>query len=541
VNGKYAGALSLTGASTSRVTIPDSASLHLTSGMTLEAWIKPTDYANYNGIAGKTSSNLPAPFDLYLSQGNGKPVFYVGDGGSHLGNLTGTSAPATGVWSHIVVVSSGSFASVTLTQYLNGATNGTTTLTNFTAADTVNSIKIASRNDLVTMFKGGIDEVRMSSSPRTAGWVATEFSNQNSPFTFLAIGVQETSGGSQVVATPTFNPPAGTYTGTQLVTIGTTTSGASIRYTTDGSTPTSSVGTLYVNPVSVSSNLTLKAIAYKAGMTDSLVAPAAYTINTGGPGWYNPSWTNRKAVTVDHTKVSGGASLANFAVLFSTTDANLKTVANGGKVGKSDGSDILFTAGDGTTKLDHELERYNASTGEVLAWVRIPSLSNATDTALYIYYGNAAAANQQNPTGVWDSSYKGIWHLSNGTVLNAGDSTANANNGSIIGAGAGAASPRAAHSGTPGRRRGQHTGCQSVSAAVRSWASQRATLAHRLQSAPRRCERTAGPRARRGVLRRRVRRVGRDAAARSSREVLHRPTRVRSRSAARQFRMVSRH
>jgi hypothetical protein len=56
---------------------------------------------------------------------------------------------------------------------------------------------------------------------------------------------------------------------------------------------------------------------------------------------------------------------------------------------------------------------------------------------LYIYYGNAAAANQQNPAGVWDSSYKGVWHLPNGTILNGSDSTANANNGSIIGAGAG--------------------------------------------------------------------------------------------------------
>jgi subtilisin family serine protease len=381
---------------------------------TVEAWINPTDFANYDGIVGKTNSYLPAPFDLYLNQGDGKPVFYVGDGGSHYGNLTGTAAPSTGAWSHIVVVASGSPASVTLTQYLNGAANGATTLTNFTAADTNNSIKIASRNDVFTMFKGGIDEVRVSSAPRTAGWVTTEYKNQNSPSTFFAIGVQESSGGVQTVATPAFNPPAGTYTSTQLVTISTTTSGASIRYTTDGSTPTSSVGTLYAGAVSVSSSLTLKAIAYKAGMTDSLVASAAYTINTGAPGWYNLSWTNRKAVT----------------------DANLRTVANGGSVGKADGTDILFTAGDGTTKLDHELERYNPSTGEVIAWVRIPSLSNTVDTGLYIYYGNAAAANQQNPTGVWDSGFKGIWHLSNGTVLNAGDSTANANNGSIIGAAA---------------------------------------------------------------------------------------------------------
>jgi hypothetical protein len=41
------------------------------------------------------------------------------------------------------------------------------------------------------MFKGGIDEVRISSTPRSAGWIATEYSNQNSPSTFLTIGVQE--------------------------------------------------------------------------------------------------------------------------------------------------------------------------------------------------------------------------------------------------------------------------------------------------------------------------------------------------------------
>jgi len=63
------------------------------------------------------------------------------------------------------------------------------------------------------------------------------------------------------------------------VTISTTTSGASIRYTTDGSTPTSTTGTLYSAPVAVGVTETLKAIAYKTGMTDSAVASAAYTIN----------------------------------------------------------------------------------------------------------------------------------------------------------------------------------------------------------------------------------------------------------------------
>ena len=68
----------------------------------------------------------------------------------------------------------------------------------------------------------------------------------------------------------------------QSVTISTTTTGASIRYTTDGSSPTSTIGTLYSSPVSVSSSLTLKAIAYKTGMTDSIVSSASYVITVGG-------------------------------------------------------------------------------------------------------------------------------------------------------------------------------------------------------------------------------------------------------------------
>jgi hypothetical protein len=166
------------------------------------------------------------------------------------------------------------------------------------------------------------------------------------------------------------------------------------------------------------------------------VTSALYTIS-GTVAWYNTSWAHRKTVTIDHTKVSGSASLANFALLFQATDANLKTISNGGSVGKIDGTDILFTASDGVTKLDHELEAYTPTTGQVTAWVRIPALSNSADTVIYIYYGNAAAPDQQNKTGVWDTNYKAVWHLPNGSTLSAADSTSNANGGTISGATAG--------------------------------------------------------------------------------------------------------
>jgi len=84
---------------------------------------------------------------------------------------------------------------------------------------------------------------------------------------------------AQQVAAPAFAPPGGTYAGGQTVTISTTTSGAAIRYTTDGSTPTETAGTVYLSSVTAAATETIMAIAYKTGAPDSTVATAAYTIS----------------------------------------------------------------------------------------------------------------------------------------------------------------------------------------------------------------------------------------------------------------------
>ncbi|HXA80738.1 MAG TPA: choice-of-anchor tandem repeat GloVer-containing protein, partial [Opitutaceae bacterium] len=81
-------------------------------------------------------------------------------------------------------------------------------------------------------------------------------------------------------AAPLFSPAPGTYTGAQTVTITSATSGASIRYTMNGSTPTETTGTLYSGPVNISSTTTLNAIAFKTGMADSAVITPAYTIQS---------------------------------------------------------------------------------------------------------------------------------------------------------------------------------------------------------------------------------------------------------------------
>jgi chitinase len=80
------------------------------------------------------------------------------------------------------------------------------------------------------------------------------------------------------VSTPTFSIPAGAYSSAQNVAISCTTSGATIRYTIDGSEPSSS-STTYVNPISVSVTTTIKAKAFVSGLIDSNSISVAYIIN----------------------------------------------------------------------------------------------------------------------------------------------------------------------------------------------------------------------------------------------------------------------
>ena len=76
---------------------------------------------------------------------------------------------------------------------------------------------------------------------------------------------------------PTFSPAAGTFYGSQEITLATTTTGASIYYTLDGTTPSSSNGTLYEEPFTITETTTIKAVAIKDGATDSGVAEATFT------------------------------------------------------------------------------------------------------------------------------------------------------------------------------------------------------------------------------------------------------------------------
>lgn len=103
------------------------------------------------------------------------------------------------------------------------------------------------------------------------------------------------SGGTPLVATPSFNPGGGNYIDQQQVTLTSATEGASIYYTLDGSDP-DNTKTLYIAPFEIGSTTTVKSKAYKDGMDASSITTATYTFPTevanisalraGGVGFY---------------------------------------------------------------------------------------------------------------------------------------------------------------------------------------------------------------------------------------------------------------
>ncbi len=115
-------------------------------------------------------------------------------------------------------------------------------------------------------------------------------------------------------AIPAFNPAPNTYSSGQNVAISTVTSGATIKYTTDGSVPSCSVGTTYSSAIWVPSTMTIKAIACKTGMSNSSVTTGTYTINLSSvaapafsptPGTFNTT----ENVNVSISSGTSGASI----------------------------------------------------------------------------------------------------------------------------------------------------------------------------------------------------------------------------------------
>jgi len=129
-------------------------------------------------------------------------------------------------------------------------------------------------------------------------------------------------------ATPVAYPPAGTYSGTQLVMLTSETEEASIYYTTDGSTPTVS-SNLYSGTIAISDTATpttLRAIAVKSGMTNSDVLTAIYTITKSSMGPLTEvKWLEILQGIESNSSFNGALDLSDYDRSASATGGGLRS------------------------------------------------------------------------------------------------------------------------------------------------------------------------------------------------------------------------
>jgi hypothetical protein len=123
--------------------------------------------------------------------------------------------------------------------------------------------------------------------------------------------------------------------------------------------------------------------------------------------WYDGAWNHRVPVIVREPQIEGTAPFSDFAllvVLDGSRNSEIFESAN------ADGSDLLFTAGDGMTVLERQVVSYDnvAQTAEI--WVRLGTLSK-TENSFYLYYANPTANLDPDPAGAWGPEYRAVYHF----------------------------------------------------------------------------------------------------------------------------------
>ncbi len=186
-SGRYGGALVFNGAG-ALVTISNSTSLDLTTGMTIEAWVNPSVVNSaWRDVIYKGKDN-------YYLEGTSTSGSVPGVGGTFGTTprvLYGVAALSTNTWTHLAATYDGT----TIRLYVNGAQVASAAQTGAIATST-NSLQIGGDSLYGQFFQGTIDEVRLYNVALTAGQIQTDMANP------LPTDTQPPSAPTNLVATP---------------------------------------------------------------------------------------------------------------------------------------------------------------------------------------------------------------------------------------------------------------------------------------------------------------------------------------------------
>ena len=299
--------------------------------------------ANFNA----TTNGLISTADITLDQGNRLVVGIGQQAAWH--TIDGSGKPQTGV---IKVQTDGNLYRGLYGNNIKFTLNGTTPTTS--SSDWPGSLNINQESEVFPTIKTKIRSI---------------------PAGGFELGTMDTFNYTWLqVATPTATPAAGTIGFGSTVALSCSTSGASIYYTVDGSTPDNS-STLYTAPITVNTAVTIKAIAYKADYKTSAVLTAAYTQATVA----TPTATPTGSAVVFGSTVALSCSTSGASIYYTVDGSSPALVTRVPTMTGNTTSGFTASASSNATSFDPYLvfdvddgTSWLAGTGQLVPqWVRV--------------------------------------------------------------------------------------------------------------------------------------------------------------------------
>lgn len=178
------------------VDMGDTASLNITgTQVTASAWVKGTPLVNNTYIVSKSNADGTVGYSIYTGATN-KIRFFIGNG--VLQGVLSTTFVWDTNWRYIV----GTYDGTSVRLYVDGVQDPASPLaaTGAITSSATFPLNIGRYNGTGLAFPGTIDEVRISSFARSAGWIQTEYNNQNNPGCQGGVGCATPQAGAFVLA-----------------------------------------------------------------------------------------------------------------------------------------------------------------------------------------------------------------------------------------------------------------------------------------------------------------------------------------------------
>jgi hypothetical protein len=393
--------------------------------------IKPSALSGIIFCYGNDSGS-PNAYGLYFSSSK---LFSEFDSG--LGGVAGATTMSTGTWYSV----GARYDNVTNKVFLNGAQDGTVNYSS--GATTAGVLNIGQWCNNSSTQAGTYDEALFFNVAPSADYIATLDHAYRSPSTFVIAATPLTITTTALSDVTYYN--ISSYSQTL------TASGGTAPYTwsiSSGSLPTglslnSSTGVISGSVTGTTQSFTVMVTDADSTTTTKPLSITVQSATCGSGYSFSRQVILSRAQNADQTNYP---FMMNLALTNSSLQTAFLATGSGGSVqhtttnsiGRTIPADVVICPDNTTASLPlkYEIENYSSTVaGKGIIHVLVKSYTVAANVSVYVYIGNASVTTSQEDLTMWsDINCVAIWHLPDGTTLDAKDSCpTNSLNGTVNG------------------------------------------------------------------------------------------------------------